>query len=301
MARTINEIQQTSLDAIASAPELSALEVLTTQEQQSLQPTSASKVAKWRLWVWVFSMAVWHLERLWDVFRDETEARVAATRPHTKEWYREKGLNYLHGIELVPETDYYDTSALTDEQITQAKIIANAACIKEILYGAGRLRIKVVKLVNGQYVQLTNEELTGFTAYMNQVSDAGTLVVCTSGPADMLRIDLDVYYDPTILNPFGQRLDGTDPQPVQNAIKNYLKSLRFNGSFIKTKLVNELEAVQGVFYPEIKNAWSKYGAYEYDTEGISNVGLINVIRIADAGHMKLDEAELNINWIAYTE
>lgn len=301
MARSINEIQQTVLNAQASVQELSALEVLTEQEQAITDITSVSKLSIWRNAVYSFAVAVWHLERLWDIFKQETETRIAETRPHTMDWYRQMGLNYLHGVPLVPGTDYYDTSGLTAEQIAQAKIIANAACIKEILYGAGRLRFKVVKLVNGEYVPLNNDELTGFTTYMNEVSDAGTLVVCTTGPADMLRIELDVYYNPTVLNSYGQRLDGTDATPVQSAIKNYLKSLRFNGSFIKTKLVNELEAVEGVFYPEIKNAWSKYGAYGYDTTGVANVGLIDVIRIADAGHMMLDEDLLNINWIPYSE
>ena len=301
MARQINEIQQSVLDARAAAPELSALEVLTTQEQTVTGANSTSKVAGWRLWVYIFSLAAFQLERLWDVFKAEVLDLIARSRPHTVYWYRDKALNFLYGIDLVDETDYYDTSGLTNEQIQAAKIIANAAPVKEVLYGNGRLRMKVVRMVDNEYAPLTPEQLTAFTAYMNTVADAGTLVEPTTAPADMLKLQMNVYYDPLVLNPEGQRLDGTDDRPCQNGIISFLKSLKFNGSYINTKLENELETIDGIIYPVIKKAWSKYGDYSYDTVGVNNVGEIDEIRIADAGHMKLDEEALTINWIARIE
>lgn len=301
MARAFNDIQQSILDARAAAPELSALQVLTSQEQQITGANSTSKVANWRLWVYVFAMALFILERLFDVHRKEVEDRIAQTRPHTASWYRNMALNFLYGVELVPETDYYNTSDMTEEQLQAARIIANAAPVKEVLYGNGRLRMKVVKLVNNEYAPLTSEELTAFAAYMNTVADAGTLVEPTSAPGDMLKLKMTVYYDPMVLNPLGQRLDGTDNTPVQNGIKAFLKSLKFNGSYINTRLENELENIDGVIYPVVKKAWSKFGGYSYDTADIVNVGEIDEIRIADAGHMKLDEEALEITWIAQSE
>lgn len=301
MARDINEIQQQILDARAAAPELSALEVLTTQEQAVTGANSSSKVAGWRQWVFIFSMVIFNLEQLWDAFKKEVDDLIARTRPHTVNWYRGKALDYMFGVELVPETDYYDTSGMTNEQIQAAKIIANAAPVKEVLYGNGRLRMKVVRMVDGEYAPLTPEQLTAFDAYINTVSDAGTLVEPTSGDADMLKLQMNVYFDPQVLNPLGQRLDGTDNTPLQNGIKNYLKSLKFNGSLILTKLENELETIDGIMYPVIKKAWSKYSDYTYETTGIVNVGEIDEIRVADAGHMKLDEEALTITWIPRIE
>lgn len=301
MGRELREIQQSVLDAKAAAPELSALEVLTTQEATVTDADSTSKVANWRLWVYIFSLATFNLEKLWDVFKKEVDELIARTRPHTVNWYRSKALEYMHGVELVPETDYYNTSAMTSEQIQAYKIIANAAPVKEVLYGNGRLRLKVVRILNNEYAPLTDDQLTAFTAYMNTVADAGTLVEPTSGDADLLKLQIDLYYDPLVLNPLGQRLDGTNNTPVQDGIKGFLKSLKFNGSYINTKLENELELIEGVIYPVIKKAWSKYGQYAYETTGVANVGEIDEIRVADAGHMKLDEQSLVINWIARSE
>ena len=73
MSRSIKEIQQTILDAKATAVELSALEVLTTQEQTLNSANSTSKVAIWRLWVWVIAFAQYVLEQYWETFKIEIE------------------------------------------------------------------------------------------------------------------------------------------------------------------------------------------------------------------------------------
>ncbi|MCH4831219.1 hypothetical protein E5F92_000405 [Flavobacterium columnare] len=59
-------------------------------------------------------------------------------------------------------------------------------------------------------------------------------------------------------------MDGSDTEPVQNAIRNYLKSIKFNGSLILDSLTTELKKVQGVEIPVIKEAYSKFGTYSYD-------------------------------------
>ncbi len=82
MSRSIKEIQQTILDAKATAVELSALEVLTTQEQTLNSANSTSKVAIWRLWVWVVAFGQYVLEQYWDAFKIEIEARIAQSLRH---------------------------------------------------------------------------------------------------------------------------------------------------------------------------------------------------------------------------
>ena len=303
MARTISEIQQTILDAKATAAELSALEVLTTQEQTLNTANSTSKVAIWRLWVWVIAFAQYVQEQYWEVFKAEIENRIAQSRIHTPKWYREKALAFLYGVPLVEDADYYDTSTMTDAQIAAAKIVSNAASLRVVQNGYGTLRMKVVRNVGGEYAPLTNEQMTALHIYFNNhIADAGTLVNVTTGAADLLKLKLDIYYNPLLIGADGSRLDGTNATPVITAIKDYLKSIDFeNGKLVLTYLTDTLQKVDGVVLPVVKEAFSRYGNYNYTDTGIQNVGAINEIRIADAGYMQLDESELLINYIPYTE
>ena len=64
MARNLNDIQQSILDKKTETTTLSTLEVLTTNEKNSLSGlTSTSKVAIWRLWVYIVAFAIWTLEK----------------------------------------------------------------------------------------------------------------------------------------------------------------------------------------------------------------------------------------------
>lgn len=303
MGRSINDIQDEILTARSTVAELSALEVLTESEQTILQANTTSKVGVWRNWVWVFAYAQFVLEQYWDAFRIEIEKRIAESRIHTPKWYREKALDFLFGIALVQDKDYYDLSLLTDAEILAAKIVANAASVRVVQNGYGTLRLKVVRNVGGEYAPVLPQHLTALDIYFNHhIADAGTVVNVTTGEADLLKLKLDIYYDPLILGADGSRLDGTNATPVITQTKDFLKSIDFeNGKLVLTYLTDKLQIIHGVVLPVVKEAYSKYGTYDYTTTGVQNVGVINEIRIADAGYMKLDESELLINYIPYTE
>lgn len=284
MARSINEVENQIITEIQN------------NEALNENLTSVSKSAIWRNIVFVFAYCIHLFEKLIDQNRTEMNDEIAKSRIHTQKWYREKALAFLFGYNL-NDSDEYDTTELTDEQIATAKIIANAAPVKM----QGYLRLKVVKRVGDELAPLAPTELNAFESYMNYVTDAGTYVIPTTDVADDLKLTLDVYYNDLILAGDGSRLDGTDATPVLDAIKNYLKSLRFNGSFIESKLEKEIEAVDGVTMVKVVGAWSKYGSYDYESTINPNAGKINEIRIADAGYMKIDEANTVINFIPFAD
>lgn len=242
---------------------------------------------------------IWVFEKMMDIYRTEVNEQIAQSRIHTRDWYRQQALNYQHGQE-VTDNGTYDNTLLTDLQIATAKIVKHASVLKYIINGRGVLRVKVAKDAGGALAPMTVTELTAFKHYMNRVADAGTTVIPTSGTHDDLKLEMDVYYDPTVLDSQGARLDGTDAEPVKTRIKAYLKGLEFDGRFIKTHLTDQLQAVDGVVLPKIRRAWSKYGSYNYETIG-QNTGEIDEIRVADAGYMKLDEATTIINYIPYED
>lgn len=284
MARSINEIENQIITEI--------------QNNEFLKDylTSVSKSAIWRNMVFVFAYCIHFFEKLMDQNQSEINKQITNSRIHTLNWYREKALAFMFGYEL-NESDIYNTTGLSDEQIASAKIIANAAPVKM----QGSLRLKVVKRAGNELAPLSPSELNAFESYMNHVTDGGTYVIPTTNVADDLKLTLDIYYNDQILAGDGSRLDGTANTPVLDSIKDYLKSLRFNGAFIGTKLQDEIQTVQGVNMVKIVGAWSKYGLYDYDTIINPNAGKINEIRIADAGYMKLDEANTIINFIPFTD
>lgn len=244
-----------------------------------------------------FAFALWSLDTLMDIFRGEMETEMEANHAHTKEWYRQKPLGFHFGVPVIPGTDKFDLTGLSDEQIESAKVIKQAATVKLISSnGYGILRIKVATAnESGELEPVPTEQFNALKDYMlRHVVDAGTQVKLTTGPADQLRLVMDVYYDSLVLSNTGSRLDGTNDTPVQTSITDYLRSIEFNGMLILGDLERVLQTIQGVKRAKVKEAASKYGDYDYTTEGITNVGAIDEIRIADSGYMKVDE--LVINW-----
>jgi hypothetical protein len=262
-----------------------------------------SKVSLENILFDVIAFCVWTLENLFDLFKAEVDAKILQSRSHTRKWYREKALSFLYGIPLVQDEDYYDTSLLTSQQITDAKIISNAASMRVVQNGYGTLRIKVVRTIGGEYSAVLPEHLAALDVYFNNhVADAGTIVIVTTGAADFLKLVLDIYYDPMQLKADGSRLDGTDSTPVVTKINDFLKSIDFeNGQLIISQLTDKLQQVPGVIIPVVREAFSKYGGYDYDAVDNANVGIINEIRNTDAGYMKFDVTNSIINYIAYTE
>ena len=137
-ARTINEIQTEILYNKDSASELDALSILTAPEQANVD--SGSKVSEWRLWVWVTAVAIWTLEKLFDIFKIEVEERIAATRVHTRRWYREKALAYQYD-DTLNESDVYDVID-PDKQI-----VKYASVRKVILSGMAPYGLKFAKII----------------------------------------------------------------------------------------------------------------------------------------------------------
>lgn len=287
MARTINQIQEIILQQKASAPSLSALEVLTTSEQSTLTNlTSTSKVAIWRLWVYICAVAIWTLEKIFDTFKIEVEETIALNQIGTAAWYRKKMLEFQLGFALTEMAVYDNTGALQSD-VANSLIIKQAA-IEEI---GGRLKVKVAtEDSDGELVPLSSIQFDAFKNYAEAVKYAGTRLIIVSRIPDDFNANYTIYYNPLILDAYGARLDGTSNEPIQDAVKLFLRNLEFNGELILTKLTDYLQTVEGVEEPVLNSAAAKYGAFSYSP--------INEYYIADAGYMKLDETNTTFQFLA---
>lgn len=235
MPRSLNDIQQSILDDKDSNAELSALEVLTTNEKTSLSNlTSTSKAAVWRLFVYIIALAIYTLEQILDVFRTEIEIKVKANRPHTADWYKTKALAFQYGDTLVDSDEY----TVIDET---KKVIKQVACIE----GDRKITIKIATLNGDNLVKVSdNNIVNAFMAYMHKVKDAGTLLEYVNEDADLLRVEYEFYYDPLLIKSDGTTID-TNINVVNKAIDGYLKSLDFNGEFDINKMTDYIQSATG--------------------------------------------------------
>jgi hypothetical protein len=278
MARTIAVIHQSLIDA--------------TQADLTLggELTSESKVAIWRLKLYVVAVCHWTIENLRDIFKADVNNTIATLKPHTPKWYAQKALAFQFGYDLPADSDVYDNTGIDDATIAASKCIAYVAVIEQDKF----LRIKVAALNGGDLAQVPGDKLTAFIAYMQKIKDAGVKLLITSGSPDGLKQTADIYYNPLVLNENGNRLDGTSNTPVQDAWKKYLKNLPFNGVYALQSLQDQLQLVEGVNLINIKSALSKYGALPYT--GFA------VFYVPDAGYLRfLDDADLALTFIPYNE
>ena len=229
---------------------------------------------------------MWALENLFDLHKNEVTTLINEKVPHSLRWYANKAKDYQHGSELVHEEDYYDNSGLSEDEVAKKKIIAYSAIIEQ----EKGLRLKVARIVDGDLDALLPVQLKGFEEYMNRIKDAGVNpLIIESRPADSLKLTLNIYYNPLVLDNTGARLDGTDPAPVGKKIREYLKNLPFNGTMVLAYLVDALQQVDGVVIPHIEQAQARYGEIAYKA--------FDVKYNPDAGYLRiLNDADLQITY-----
>jgi hypothetical protein len=240
--RTITAIYDEIIAEKEQMAELSTLQPSMDSAQTLLDDlTSTSKVAVWRLWVWVMAVAMWIHEKLWEAFRSEVDAIVAAAIPGTAQWYREMCLQYRHGVEMVYE--YFKFSYPPAGGVGGAGLIIARASATEV---GGNVVLKVAKQDGDQLSKLDSVELASFVEYINKIRFAGTYCQVISADADLLQVSLEVVYDPTVINASGGLLSNPAVYPVKDAINGYIASLPWDGKLRNSALVDAAQAAAGV-------------------------------------------------------
>jgi len=276
MARNIEYWKQQIIDAKNSRSELSSL-------------NSTSSTAVYRIIIYIVAVVCATLDSLFDLHKSEVENIIENKVPSRLKWYRNIAFEFQYGQNWNEELEAYENIGLTEEEITAQKII-NQTAVTEVY---GRLRIKVIKLVDAANTVLSVDELSAFQAYMDRRKDAGVKISCESLPPDDLKLVVDLWYDPLILKSDGSRVDGSELTPVSDAIQSFLKNLPFNGEYVNTRLEDYLKSVTGVVFPVIKLAQSKYGSKPFTN--------IDEVYIPDAGYLQLSDMNLTINYKQYVQ
>tara|TARA_R100001244_G_scaffold40790_1_gene36665 strand:+ start:3660 stop:4724 length:1065 start_codon:yes stop_codon:yes gene_type:complete len=243
---SIDKIQDKIITEKETAAELNGLLPSPDSSQNFLEDIqSPSLVATWRTFIRVIATCIKFHEDLFDAFKAFVEARALAIIPQTDRRLAILAKRFQFGDELVFDSEgqfsYADTTstdAITKQIITQASV---KSANRVITY-------KVAKASGGGLTELTGDEKTAFTTYVDDTITAGSKVTIISDLADFIKIAYTIQYDPLVIKADGSLIeDGSFP--VQEAIDAYIKGLPFNGLLSVKELTDAIQGARGVVNP----------------------------------------------------
>ena len=163
MARAIQDIfDSMKAEGIRRATDDGNTEALTMFD-------NTSAFALWRLMFYVLAFAIWTFEVLMDAYQISVNTKVDNEYAHTKNWYRTAGLNFQYGFDLIPDTDKFDNTGRTADEIAASKIIKYCSVNETIIDGKRTLLIKIATITDGVLAPISEPQLAAFTAYMEEI------------------------------------------------------------------------------------------------------------------------------------
>lgn len=141
-----------------------------------------SKVSVIGILFYIFAVAAWTLEKLFDTYKDEVDTRIEEIIPHRPRWYRDKVLAFMKGKTLIADTDRYDTEGMTEDAIAAARVVKHAVAVEN--RDASLLTIKVAGEKDGKRCRLDAETEAQLAAYIAEIKDAGVRTVLVNTDPD---------------------------------------------------------------------------------------------------------------------
>jgi hypothetical protein len=248
MARTIQEIETKIKQEFVSNETLRSLYGLDSEKTFDRQ---FSKVSIEAVLIFLFASSCWLLEQLWDAFSKDIENKIENSYVTSISWYFHKALEFQKGDALVFDASTYSYGYATVD--TSKQVVKNVA-IRQV-EDDGVTKLKVYFSDAGKQ-PLAEGVRASFERYMRDIGAAGTHFLFVSRAPDPIRIQLQIFYDPLIMDSLGARIDGTG-KPVEEAIENYLKNIEYGGVFYSSALVDVIQTTEGVKDVVLKSTtWS---------------------------------------------
>ena len=293
MARKISEIFD-SLNVVKSTFQELHDYVVDVNNSHSIQDTwdtllsdinSSSKVAVWRLFMWLFATGSWIVETLFDKHTEEITDILSAKKPHTRRWYAEESKKFQYGYAMIWKDGQYQYARIDED----AKVVKYAAASEK----NGKVILKVAKESGTQKVPLSIGEKAAFTEFWAQWKDAGVRLEIVSQAADILKIDIKIIRDRLVLNGNNSLLRDASVFPIDDAITAYGNSLEFDGIITLSTLVNLIKAAEGVKDVKLNSAQHKAAGGTFATVDMSVESV--------SGHFVIDQASSSFTYQDYIQ
>lgn len=242
MARSVAEIKKTMTDAFMADATIREKYGLSVNDTFS---SKFSSVSIENILFFIVAACCHVLEVLFDYHKADVEEKISMAVVASVPWYYKMALAFQYGDSLVlnERTQQYEYAS-----IDESKLVVKYAAVRD---KGTSVQILVSGDEGGNPVVLSNDVLTVFKQYMNRVKVAGVILNITSKESDNVTVTATITIDPLVLNENGELLsDGS--KPVEEAITSYLKHIIYGGTFNKTRLVDVIQAVEGVVDVELK-------------------------------------------------
>ncbi|MFV8392739.1 nucleotidyltransferase [Flavobacterium sp. LB2P6] len=237
----------------------------------------------------IIAFSTWVLENLFDTHKKEVDDIIEAKMPHRPSWYRTKAKAFQYGFALITDTDNYDNTSYTDDQVLDSKIIKYAA----VTPSAGQILIKIATEAAGVLAPITPEQKASFDAYILEIADCGVKYIVVNHLPDILLLNLQIFRDPLVLDSTGMSIINGN-YPVQDAINEYMKELPFNGELVLVHFIDKLQKAEGVVIPHIINAESQ--AIDINTNQYLAAEPINVKTVPVSGYFTIPNFD-NVSYV----
>lgn len=238
MARTIKEIKKSMTDQFMADPVL--------RERYGLQASDTfdsafSAVSLESIIFGIMASACYVLETMFDIFKREVDSKISTAAVATIPWYHKICLEYQHGdaLTLNEATGMYEYPVV-DETKRKIKF---ASCRDR---GGGVYILVAGESSEGYPEALSNEVITALKEYVNMRKPVGIITDIYTYDPDDISIGLTVQYDPMVLNADGSLISEPSRYPVEDAVNAYLAGITYGGVFNRTKLVDAVQAAEGV-------------------------------------------------------
>lgn len=246
---------------------------MTDDQLVAVYDSNLSAVNVVTLLIYIVAACAAAIENMLDWHIADVNEMVDGERYGQTGWYAKvaKKFQYQQGTDFQLDENTGEYGTVNDTY----KIIKHASCENN---GFG-VKLKVSKEGSDGLEALESNEQTAFAAYLNRLKPAGIPVTIISRSADVLKVSMTVYYDPTIFNANGA------VNKVKEMINEYIQDIDFNGEFITMKMVDRLQDVSGLDIIEVSKV-------EASTDsGSSYIQTDNNARYTPAaGYMTLDNS-----------
>lgn len=259
MARSIQDIKKSMTDAFMSDETLREAYGITGD---ATWENTFSKVSLENMLLYIVACCAYTLEVMFDNFREDVDERIEANIVPTVRWYHTQSLAFQYGDQLVYDEDRQTFAYAVNDSTKQ---VVKYCAVQD---RGGSIQVLVSTDSGGKPTPLSDNILTAFKSYLNQVKIAGVILDIKSIPADSIQIDAVIQINPQVIDTNGKKIsDGS--YPVVDAIDGYLANIVYGGTFNRTKCIDAIQNVEGVVDVILGNVKTKSSDEEMykDVEG----------------------------------
>lgn len=239
----------------------------------------------------IIAYSIYLHELIFDKHKAEVDKALYNQKSGRLPWYRQKALDFQYGFNLLEDSDEFDNSGATEEEIQASKIVKYAAVNES--ENESRVIIKIAGETNAELAPINGEQREAVDAYFQEIRYAGVKLTIINYLPDLLYLNITIFRDPLVLDANGINIQ-TGTKPVDEAIDEYMRELPFNGELILAHLVDKLQQVEGVLIPVINSASSAW--IDPEINGYGNPQGIPIKKVPESGYFKVNDYD-NIGYV----